>query len=324
MRIRSASPKVALGILASLCGTAAAQVDLYSNGSANPGDPGLSTGSLTGNGVSAPAGTAWSEVQEISALEANALGGVTVSFGTGTNSFRVADDFTVGGTYGWRAHSVSLFAYQQAGSISSSPALGVTLRVWNGKPGSIGSSVIYGDAVTNRMIGSSFAGLYRVFNTDGPVLAATPDTTRPVWRIEVSLGDTILFPGQYWIDWHINAADANATLFAPSVTKAGVRGLGAWNSIQLNAADSWVTINDPGKPAISADVPQDLPFIIHGDLLTTPCGADFNGDGFVTGDDYDQYVDAFYLGDISADFNRDGFVTGDDFDSFSDAFQAGC
>ncbi len=54
------------------------------------------------------------------------------------------------------------------------------------------------------------------------------------------------------------------------------------------------------------------------------CAADFNGDGFVTGDDFDLYVAAFELGDISADFNADGFVTGDDFDAFVTAFEAGC
>ncbi len=58
--------------------------------------------------------------------------------------------------------------------------------------------------------------------------------------------------------------------------------------------------------------------------LVTLCRADFNNDGFVTGDDYDAFVDAFVLGASAADFNRDGFVTGDDFDFFADAFAAGC
>lgn len=54
------------------------------------------------------------------------------------------------------------------------------------------------------------------------------------------------------------------------------------------------------------------------------CPADFNGDGFVSGDDFDQYVAAFELGDASADFNCDGFVSGDDFDAFVAAFELGC
>ena len=54
------------------------------------------------------------------------------------------------------------------------------------------------------------------------------------------------------------------------------------------------------------------------------CPADFNGDGFVTGDDFDQYVVQFVAGNPAADFNSDGFVTGDDFDAYVIAFIAGC
>ncbi len=54
------------------------------------------------------------------------------------------------------------------------------------------------------------------------------------------------------------------------------------------------------------------------------CPADFNADGFVTGDDFDAYVSAFETGTASADFDHDGFVTGDDFDRYVVAFQGGC
>lgn len=54
------------------------------------------------------------------------------------------------------------------------------------------------------------------------------------------------------------------------------------------------------------------------------CAADFDGDGFVTGIDYDLYVAAFEAGETSADFDGDGFNTGIDFDLYVDAFEAGC
>jgi len=54
------------------------------------------------------------------------------------------------------------------------------------------------------------------------------------------------------------------------------------------------------------------------------CPADFDGDGFLTGDDFDAFVAAFELGDIVSDFDGDGFVTGEDFDAFVAAFEAGC
>ena len=67
-------------------------------------------------------------------------------------------------------------------------------------------------------------------------------------------------------------------------------------------------------------------FLVTG--LTVPgtgsCPVDFDGDGFVTGLDFDAYVAAFETGDSVSDFNGDGFVTGLDFDAFVQAFEAGC
>ena len=69
---------------------------------------------------------------------------------------------------------------------------------------------------------------------------------------------------------------------------------------------------------------------VHADFETAVytggcgCPADFDGDGFVTGDDFDGFAGAFQSGSTAADFNGDGFVTGDDFDAFVLAFEAGC
>ncbi|MFO0833773.1 MAG: hypothetical protein U0638_02290 [Phycisphaerales bacterium] len=54
------------------------------------------------------------------------------------------------------------------------------------------------------------------------------------------------------------------------------------------------------------------------------CWADIDGDGFVNGDDYDFFADAFDVGDAKADFNADGFVNGDDYDGFAEHFEGGC
>ena len=58
--------------------------------------------------------------------------------------------------------------------------------------------------------------------------------------------------------------------------------------------------------------------------LDVHCHADVNNDGFVTGDDFDQFVAAFVAGDDSADYDENLFVNGDDFDSFVWDFVAGC
>ncbi len=54
------------------------------------------------------------------------------------------------------------------------------------------------------------------------------------------------------------------------------------------------------------------------------CLADFDGDSFVNGLDFDGFVIAFEAGDSSADVNGDGFVAANDFDRFVAAFVAGC
>ncbi len=54
------------------------------------------------------------------------------------------------------------------------------------------------------------------------------------------------------------------------------------------------------------------------------CDADFDCDGFATGDDFDGFVAAFVFGSGDADFDGNGFVNGDDFDGYVSAFVAGC
>ncbi len=54
------------------------------------------------------------------------------------------------------------------------------------------------------------------------------------------------------------------------------------------------------------------------------CPADYDLNGFVNGDDFDTFVNAFDAGDCTADLDANGFVNGDDFDAFAAAFAAGC
>jgi probable HAF family extracellular repeat protein len=95
---------------------------------------------------------------------------------------------------------------------------------------------------------------------------------------------------------------------------------------RIPAGSGWVltqasAINDAGLVAGSGQIQgRTLAFVIH----TGACAADFDGDGFVTGIDFDLFVGAFEAGDIGADFDGDGFITGIDFDLFVHAFEAGC
>ena len=63
---------------------------------------------------------------------------------------------------------------------------------------------------------------------------------------------------------------------------------------------------------------------IFGMACVNKCPADFDGNGFVNGDDADAFFIAFDVGDTSADFDGNGFVNGDDADAFAIAFENGC
>ncbi len=59
-------------------------------------------------------------------------------------------------------------------------------------------------------------------------------------------------------------------------------------------------------------------------LVHLPCVSDFDGNGFVNGDDFDAFVILFEAGDLGADIDGNTFVNGDDFDYFVQHFEAGC
>jgi hypothetical protein len=118
-----------------------------------------------------------------------------------------------------------------------------------------------------------------------------------------------------------------------------------------------VNTTEPGDPGPTLVSPIDVTlteppeFVVHGDtdgdavddVIGVPAGgpeavsqittllsrfrvclADFDGNGFVNGDDFDLFSGAVGLGDAAADVNFDGFVNGDDFDYFTQHFDAGC
>lgn len=58
--------------------------------------------------------------------------------------------------------------------------------------------------------------------------------------------------------------------------------------------------------------------------VSVGCAGDYTGDGFVNGDDFDDFTYDFDWGSRYADLNGDGFVNGEDFDAFIAHFIGGC
>lgn len=237
---------------AALSIAATASANLYSNaGGYGSTAIGLSTGSTSANGAAAPTGFVWSELQSEGGFT-NATAGIAASGGADPAGLRIADDFTVNDAGGWTISSISLFGYVTNSAAGSNPYSNITLRIWNGRPGDAGSTVIFGD-LSNLISQTTVTNtnIYRIFNS-------APGTNRIVRQLTVNLTGLTLGQGTYWLDFSNNGG------FIPAITAPGLRSGGVnGNAVQQNAG-AWAGIVDTGTPTGGPAVAQDVPFIING------------------------------------------------------------
>jgi hypothetical protein len=105
-------------------------------------------------------------------------------------------------------------------------------------------------------------------------------------------------------------------------------------------------VADLGKPSSAGDVPQDIPFLLTGEIIGPPpgCLADIAGsgplgldpDGVIDGTDFVAFINSYGVADPSIDpladiagagpigLLPDGIIDGTDFIAFINAFAAGC
>lgn len=204
------------------------------------------TGVLYDNGplVTHPGGGAGGA--DASALQ-TAIGMDTFGFGHQLSAGnRIADDFTVTGS-GWTVDTITFFAYQ-TGSSTSSTITGINLRIWDGSPNDPGSSVVFGDTTTNRMVATGWSNIYRVLDT------TLTDTARPVMASVADIGGLFLPAGTYWVDWQVDGTLTSGP-WAPPISILGQTTTG--NALQFTGA--WAPAVDGGT-----GTPQGFPFIIEG------------------------------------------------------------
>jgi hypothetical protein len=252
---------------------AVAGLAISASAMANPNGPiynngPLSTGPTTLSGVAAPAGFTWSEVPNDMPTQSNTSAGFS-SHPTGTTgAFRLADDFTVPVGEVWNISGFCTYGYQTGSAATATPIGGGTMNVWNGRPGDVGS-VIIGIATYGAMTNTN---MYRIFNTVAPPPGSPSGTTRLIrqvdWTAALSLG-----PGTYWVDFQHTPTTAGTTVFVPSVSIPGVRGMPGWNGRQFTTT-GWVDAIDAGNPStLAPDYVQEHPFVVKGKIIPTPGAA---------------------------------------------------
>lgn len=236
------------------------------------------TGTVSGNGIVAPAGKVWSELQRQTdgPMHINTVAGFSANAGDGR---RLADDFTVPAGESWKLTAVALLGYvtDAPAAPSPSPFATTTLRIWNGRPDEAGSQLLCGDDATNLFVGSVPTPLLRIQNA-ATTLPQTPN--RAVWRNLVSVTeacDSVQFgPGTYWLDWSSTAVD-NKPHFYPPNTYVGARTLPGDNARQFEQ-EGWGPALDEGFTTDSVAVPVDFPFQLFGTI--GPQAPELFKDGF--------------------------------------------
>lgn len=179
--------------------------------------------------------------------------------GVGTNNsgtFRIADDFVVPANTEWIVDSITILAYgfsTPAGDPPVSPFTGLTLRIWDGPPGAVGSNIVFGDTTTNRLVTSGFAGTYRI-----PAGTALTSTARAIMYLVVDLDGIVLPAGDYWIDYATTHSVGSA--FSPPVIYHRLGGKSGANGQQ--SANSGSTYAPTAAPA------RDFPFTVRGQSRT--------------------------------------------------------
>ena len=247
---------------------------LYNNGA-------ISTGTMSKSGVVAPTNYQWSECQNDTGntTETNTSNGYNAS----VNGFHLADNFTVPAGQNWRISSISVWGFFQGWTASQSPFSGGFLRIWNGRPGDVGSTVVFGDTTTNRLLSSTEANIYAINNSSIPAPGTTPVTTRRLWENKLSVSPTFtLGEGTYWIEF-ATTTFANANHFYRNVISLNNRTQAGWNARQFTVStNAWTNILDNGNPASAPDVPQDIAFKVNGTIASTNNASkfmDYDGDG---------------------------------------------
>ena len=160
--------------------------------------------------------------------------GAAAQYTDAMNFNAMSDDFTLSQetdiTY------MVFYAYQ-TGAPTTPSITGVYVRIWDGDPSAMGSTIVWGDMATNVLSSASFSNIYRVAES------TMGDNLRAIQRLEVSTVTT-LAAGTYWVEVSYQGSASFSGPWAPPLTEVGQNTTG--NSLQYFLG-SWGPFNDGGS-----------------------------------------------------------------------------
>jgi len=181
------------------------------------------------------------------------------NYGYGSSSatsYRTGDDFVVPPGATWNIDSLYLYCYQTNAPTLTSPITAVNIRIWNDNAGAPGSTLIWGDTLTDRLVRSVWTNCYRVLES-----ATGTSSTRAIFKNVASTSGLSLTAGTYWLDFQFSGSSSYSGPWANPITIAGNATTG--NGMQeSNATNPWTPALDPGSTT-----QQGFPFSIFGALV---------------------------------------------------------
>jgi hypothetical protein len=241
-------------------------------------------------------------------------GDEVLGFSTEVTASHIADDFVVPAGPPLALEALAWPLYEVGGS-PSAPISAAYVRIWQGPPGA-GGVLVAGDMVTNRVLDTQPADLYRVAED-------ASDATRPVKEVLVDLSWVPpLPPAWYWIELATRGpVDVPTIVYAPP----GVWRTAADNAMVLNApSGQWMPARDTRSLRV-----VDFPFRLYG-ATQTPCYANCDGSTaapVLNVADFTCFLQRYANGDPYA--NCDGSATAPvlnvaDFTCFLQRYANGC
>jgi serine protease len=312
--------KVSLAVLALAAAgsTASAQV-LYNNG------PFITSTTTNQAGLAAPAGTGWSEVSNDTGNLT--MANTTAGFNANNNiGIQMGDNFKVPTGKIWNITGIKFWGYQTGAIPQSPPFNGVFVKIYSDNPmTNPAAPVVYGDLTTNRFASTSFANVYRCFNSIVPPgcggAPTVSDTLRPIFVINANVTKS-LPAGEYWMQFAYTGTLGSGP-WCPTTTIQGQRLSNPNNNSMQYNVTAWVAATDAGQGCAPVAVPTDCTWELQG-TETTNCYPDCNGDGVLGLADFGCFQTKFALNDPYADCNGDGVLGLADFGCFQTKFALGC